>query len=226
MNGLTLAVSIFATVSYISGEKLTGTGLTMGITPEEAERFGYNEPQTKSDLTAARGLLSTTPLADLIPEQKKNVKPDLKVVLAARTKLVYFLSARGNARGTIDERNRVVMALACLGFTKLAAKLAEKTNPVRIEHVGETLVLTAPSGSVAMKYHASKNGWKYHGDHDKKWAKNPPFVNTVTGENLCHVRTMPVSDEAKLTEVIEEAYKGRIVIRETAKGTTFRYVQA
>lgn len=225
MNGLTLAATIFAVNSYISGEKLEGAGLTMGITPDEAKRFGYDEPQTKSDLVAARALLSTTPISDVIPEQKKGAKPDLKLVLKAREKCVYFLSARGNARGTIDERNRVVMALACLGFTKLAAKLAEKTNPVRIEHDGDTLVLTAPTGSVAMKYHASKNGWKYHGDNDAKWVKNPPYTSKVTGEVKSHVRTMPVSDEAKLTEVIDEAYKGRIVIRETAKGTTFRYVQ-
>lgn len=219
-----LTTTILANVSGLSGEKLTTPdGLKFGLTDAEQKSTGFHEAPTNPDLTAARGILTGTPLADIIPAQRKGAKPDAKVVVEAKNNLVYFLAVKYKEKD-YELKNRIAAALGLLGYNKLAMKFIEKMNPVRIMKDGETLVVITPPRSFAFKHEAQKVGLKatYHGDEDKKWAKMPPYTNRSTGEIMKHVRTVPATEQAKLEKVLSEAFGGRLLVVENGNQTTVR----
>lgn len=210
-----LTFSIVAQFSAIDGTRLEGDGLTFGMNSDERAKYSFDTPQGTPDLTAARGILAGTRLADRIPTQKKGAKVDPKEVSTIKNELVYFLACVGKLKNTeYVERNRIVMAVACLGYTTLASGLLTKLNPVRIQRDGEVFVVEAPRGE-DFKYHCRKNGWSYHGDSDPKWKKNPPYKMS-TGEIREHVRTIPAKDEAKLMAALKDAFAERILVRENS----------
>lgn len=114
---------------------LDAVSVEAGVGPECRSRHGYGEQQSPADM-AAFWAWNDEPTTGLDPESVEELPPD-----AAAHKLANILVSRIAAQQTGPAAVSYVRGLELLGYTKLAARIAERMATVRITYAeGRILV--------------------------------------------------------------------------------------
>lgn len=167
---------------------LDAESVRLGIGPTCAKRHGFTARALFPDWSAVLAALGREEYAAMEIDRRRPIYNDHEVARFVANRLVYRI-ASDQTGPRVQART---IALAALGYDKLAASIAMRLGAVRIEEEGDLLVVKAPRSEAFIAQMRRVPGSRWVGER--------------------RARLVPVASKRSLWGAIRAAFPGSLVI--------------